>query len=146
MHNIGCGWTAQPRRCFLGSYFVPFNQFPAPVAPTRPNEFILWDRQWKTHVCSQCYAQSPLRTETQSLPVDSQCLPGSHLHRHVSSSPGTDLRQFPSSGTARHCMWVARDANLVPIPLRRRLPQVLVVGSHPWEFRSPSHISVSPAC
>lgn len=41
MHNIGCGWTAQPRRCFLGSYFVPFNQFPAPVASTRPNEFIL---------------------------------------------------------------------------------------------------------
>lgn len=127
LHNIGRGWTAWPQRCFLGSHFVPFNQFPAPVASTRPNEehFILWDKQWETQVCSQCSAQSPLRTETQSLPVDSQCLPGSHLHHHVSSTPRTDFSQLPSACTARHCMWVAKAANLVPVPLRRRSPQIL---------------------
>lgn len=88
VQNARCGWAAGPRRCSLDSYFLPVNQFSAPVALVRQNKrhFILWDRQEDAQGSSQLFPLLDLSDKVKPLPANPQCTPYSHVDLQVFSS------------------------------------------------------------
>lgn len=88
MQNTRCGWAAGPRGCSLGPYFLPFDQFSAPVASPRRNKghFILWHRQKDAQGSSQLFALSVLSEKIKPLPANSRCTPYSHVDHQLFSS------------------------------------------------------------
>lgn len=88
VQNTRCGWAAGPRRCSLGSYFLPFNQFSAPVALVMQNQrcVILWDRQEDAQGSSQLFPLLDPSDKVKPLPANPQCTPCSHVDLQVFNS------------------------------------------------------------